>query len=53
MLEKTRKTDNEASILKETEMKSEAHNSVRHPAKLSKIRGLSREPSRKNGVLHF
>ena len=34
---KTRETDNEARNEKKIQYKSEAHNSVRHPAKLSNI----------------
>ena len=49
-LEKTREIDNEATISKEAEMKknieqrSEAHNFVRHPAKLSNILALKKKP---------
>ena len=47
-LEKTRKIDNEARIpkkakmKKKTQKKSEVHNFVRHPAKLSNILGKNK-----------
>ena len=44
MLEKTREFDNEPRISKEAERKkSEVHNSVRHPPKLSNILAISRK----------